>query len=59
MKKNLSVFVLVIEIVSISLLHAIKIRQSEKGQSSSSSNAYGYSKQSLPPKQPYLLVRVK
>jgi hypothetical protein len=33
MKKNLSVFVLILEIASIGLLHAIKIRETSKTRS--------------------------
>jgi len=44
MKKNLSVIVLIVEIVSISLLHAIKIRQNDKTVPDNHSLRYSSSK---------------
>jgi hypothetical protein len=58
MKKNLSVIVLIAEIVSISLLHAIKIRQSEKSASFSPSPRYSAVKQGIQFRPaPYILLK--
>jgi hypothetical protein len=58
MKKNLSVLVLIAEIVSISLLHAIKIRQAEKTATFSPSPRYTSVRQDLHIRPaPYILLK--
>ena len=58
MKKNMSLVVLVVEIAAISILHTVKIKQSEKNTQSAIVSRFSPIKPSLKVKSDYLLTRV-
>ncbi|HTS46266.1 MAG TPA: hypothetical protein VMH01_17845 [Puia sp.] len=58
MKKNISLVVLVVEIAAISILHTVKIKQSEKNTQSAIASRFSPIKPALKVKSDYILAKV-